>query len=478
MSAAGRDNAGSGEVAACQFSCPGGGGFCNNQNNSAYSSIYAKYSVGGSVGWGLASASASGEAGAMSSSRNAQNTTSCPPNVTTDNSNTNISKSLMSVDQSTLIMNNTSLTSLSSSVNQMVANHMTSTTSSSNQNVMITQVLKIDINNVQGNVNISDIEQNATVDATNTISMDLSAIDNVRTDLANGVLQQFSAASNTDSINAAQASIDKELSAANEAAVDMQQKKKITQTQKTDIPMAMPTTVQSPEPGANVNTKQTSVQDSLTSVTISAPFTQSNNVSRTIQSSILNAVTQNFTHETVTQLITAININQAMGFSISNIVGNVNISNIKQNASVVIKSTLDQHLNIGTAIVNSMSGSLGVSTDDKVAIKKSNSATLKDTAKLRASNTSSTKQSSDFSYEQSITQSIVPSSGSSGSSCSSCCILVLIIFIAPMLFSALPNISSENSEEYIDEDTDEDKESSSNSETAELPTNKGGYYFY
>lgn len=489
--------AGTGVASPCAIQCEGGGGNCNNQNNSAFSGMQASFShsmqasVSGSVGWGAASASASASsqtsasAGAQTGSNNVQNSSSCPPNVTTDSTVSNISNTLMSVDQSTLITNTTALSALSSSVNQMVTNSMTSTSTSSNQNVMITQVLKIDIKNVQGNVDISNISQYASVNASNTISMDLTAIDNVRNDLANQVLQQFAASSNTDSINAAQASIEKELASSNEAATTLNQNNQVKQTQNTEVPMAQPTTIIPPVPGSNVNTKQTTLNSATSSTIISAPYTQSNNISRSIQSSVLNAVTQNFTHETVTQLVTAININQAMGFSISDVVGNVSIKNISQSANVVITSTLNQHMNIGTAIVNSVASSLGTSTDDKTAIKKSQSTTLKDTSTLRASSTSTNTTTSTFSYDQALTQSLVPGCGCSGSSFLSSLILAMVFFIGPMLMKGLPDVteSEEASSEAETSDSPastptSSSPSSSPESTPKAVATQGGYYFY
>jgi hypothetical protein len=237
---------------ACVVSCPGGGGSCSNEANTNSMQVAGSTGAGGNTGGAasanasaggglLGSASASGAAGAsggagggagmQTSDTKAKNASSCPPNINQKSSVANISNSLMSVDQSTIIMNQSSLSSLSSSVNQMMVNSITSTTSSSTQNVNISQEMVININNVKGNVSVTNVSQNASVTATNSISMDLSAIDNVRTDLATNVLNQFAAASNTDSLNAAQASIEKEMAASNTTKNSLDQQNKVSQTQ-------------------------------------------------------------------------------------------------------------------------------------------------------------------------------------------------------------------------------------------------------
>lgn len=498
--------AGTGFAEPCAISCPGGGGNCNNQNNSAFSGVQASFShsmqasASGSVGWGLGSASASASSqtsastGAQTGSNNVQNASSCPPNVNQTSVTSNISNQLMSVDQSTLITNKSALSSLSSSVNQMVVNAMTSTSTSSSQNVSITQAMTININNVKGDVTVSNISQNATINCQNSVQMDLSAIDNVRTDLANNVLQQFAASSNTDSLNAAQASMESEMLANNAASNTLNQNNKVKQTQTTDIPMAAPTTVIPPTPGANVNTNQTTTNSATSSTIINAPFTQSNDISRSIQSSVLNAVTQNFTHETVTQLVQAINVNQSLGINISNVGGNVTVSNISQNANVILVSTLTQNMNIGTAIINSVASSLGTKTDDTVAIKKASSTILKDSTKLRSTSSTTNSTVSEFSYEQSITQSFLPGCGASGASSSSSLILCILFMIGPMLFKSLPMPGADTETESESDSSDSSNSSSSSDATSSPPTSTsspttntstsspapttGGYYFY
>jgi hypothetical protein len=469
--------------APCALNCPGGGGSCTNEANTAsstvQSSIQAQLGGGigaggsagasaaggaqgsGSVGAGLAakadaSAGASGGLGAglgagataggqfkndnqaSTQSGDAKNQMTCPNNIVRKDQQNHISKSLMSVDQSTMIMNQSSLSSISSAVNSMVVNKMTSTTSSSSQNVNITQAIVININNTKGDVIVKNVRNKANVSCSNTISMDITSIDNVRTDLANEVLQQFASASNTESIDAANAAIQKELTAVNSTSDRLNLDNKVAQNKSAQLPTSNPTTITPPVPGANINTDTTLNTDSTAATIISAPYTQSNSVNRSIQSSILNSVTQNFTNETVTQLITAININQTIGINVSNTVGNVTLDNIENLADVALISTINNSMDIGTSIVNSVTGNLGTKTDDAVAIKKSRFTSLSDISKLRSSVSGSTDTTSEFSYDQSFTTNMIPASGSCGSSSIFSLISIMMIFLIPTIFTGLP----------------------------------------
>jgi len=490
---------------ACAVNCEGGGGTCANTMSQAYSSVQGVLNESMSAGAGAsASANASGGAagggqllggllggggagggaaagigggGGLSAgqninvagsnttqSTNAQNAASCPNNINQKLTTNNISNTLMSVNQSTMVMNQSSLSSISSAVNQMIVNSITTTTSSSQQNINISQSLAIRVSGVQGNVTISNIKQSVVIDCTNTVSMDLSAIDNVRADLANQILQQFATATNTTALDSAQTSILTELKNNNETSNKLYQTNSVRQVQAANVPVAVPLQPIPPTPGANVSTDQTSNSNATASTIITAPYTQSNNINRSIQSSILNSVTQNFTHETVTQLISAININQSLGIDVANVAGNVDIKNIEQTANVILVSTLNQHMSIGTAIVGSITSALGATTDDIQTIKKSNAVALSDTTNLRSTTSGSTDTSSTFSYEQSLTTSVVPMAGASGGSSISSFLLCALIIIMPLLSRALP------SPQLI--------VSSPAPTTTSTASTEGGYYFY
>ena len=496
----------------CNLSCPGGGGQCDNQYSDMYADSSASFSASHTMGavvvtpfgggGGFSDTRASGSSDASTNSHNGQNASSCPPNVTQNSSNTNISNSLMSVNNSTLIMNSSSLSAISSSINQMVVNKLSTTTTSSTQNVEINQNISINISGVAGNVRVTNISNKADISANNAVQLDLNAIDEVRTDLANQVLQQFAQSANTDAIDSMQTSIENELKSANEAINTLDQDNKVVQEQNTNIPMASPMTIQTPVPGANVNSNLTSYNSVSNQTLITAPFTSSTDVNRSIQTSVLNAVTQNFTHETVTQLASAIAVNQNIGINISSVGGNVDIDNISNITNVVMVSTLKQHMDIGTSIANSMAGSLGVSTDDKVTTKVSKSTTLKDSTTLRSSSSSSNNTKSVFSYEQTLTQSLMPSGGSSTSCSFSSLCLIIIMVISPMIMNSLPAPDEEAAEEETPVEASPDGTSTatppttSTSETTtstsetptstsepppsipEAPAGTGGYYFF
>jgi len=482
----------------CDIKCPGGGGECKNTNDQVFNSIGSQMSVSAGVSAGPVSAASQASASslAVNTGNNPQNTSSCPVNINQKQSTVNISKSLMSVDNSVMIMNNSSLSSTSSAVNNMTVNSITTTSSSSTQNATVSQSMVINISGVKGDVNITGISQENTIVATNSIQMDLSAIDNVRTDLANEILQQFGSMSNTDAMDKMNSAISKDLSASNDAGNKIKADAKIDQKQTAQIPAPPPHQITPPQVGANVTTEQSQVNDSTASTILSSPYTSSNNIHRSIQSSILNAVTQNFTHETVTQLVTCINVSQSLGINIKNVGGNVNLKDIKQSNSIVMNSTLSQHMDIGTAITNSVAASLGASTDDQQVVKKSTSSTLADTSTARGSAVSTTDTESAFEYKQELTQSMIPSSGSSGGSGSSSIssvVLCIIFMVGPMLLSKLPtslasadsdySSQNESSSPSSTESTDSTDSTASTASTASsttptVGTSKGGYYFY
>jgi hypothetical protein len=419
--------------------CPGGGGSNLNQASRADSTVVVVIPFGGG--------------GANSSSSNAQSASNCPPVYISNNTNTNINKTLMNVDNSIIVMNKSSLTSISESVNQMVTNSVTSTTTSASQTVNVQQQININVNGVKGNVYITDISQTATFDLSNSVSMDMTAIDNVRTDLANQVLQQFASSSNTEAMSVAQASMDNEMQLSTQAALTERNQNSIDQVQTSSIPLASPMTLLPVNTAANVNSTQTNLTDITNTTNISNPYTSSTDISRTIQTSVLNSVTQNFTHETVTQLMQAISLSQQMNISVSNVGGDVKIANLSQQANMQLRQTLAAQMDIGTAITNGLTSSLGITTDDRASLKKSDSASLKTASKVRSSSSFSNDVSNAFSYTQSVTSGL-PSGGSSGSSTSSfssCICSFICCVVAPMLGAMLPSPGGSSSESASEE---------------------------
>jgi len=424
--------------------CPGGGGTSLAQAGEAYNFL--------------------------SGSAYAQAQVTCPPNQNAKTVLTQTSKSLMSVDNSTLIMNKSSIEAMSESINQMIVNSVTSTTSTLSQTVNVTQAMKINASNIKGDVYIGNVNQTATIDLSNVCNMDMTAIDNVRTDLATQVLDQFSTNSNAEAITAAQTSIDKELQATTEAALKERNDSAVSQEFKSaNAPLPMPPTILSTNPAANTTTEQYITQDTFNATSISQPFTLSTDIKRTIKNKIVNAVTQNFTHETVTQLMQTANVNQALGINAENIGGKLTIENISQATNVVLRQTLSANMNIGLSIMNDFKNDMGIITDDTQSAENNASASGSDTSGLRGSGSFSSDIANTFSYTQKVTASGSSGSGSSGSSgsfISSCIIVVLLCVAGPMLgslTSLIPEGGSEtdSSSRYSNTSTSSDSSTSS-----------------
>ena len=385
-------------AAACVTpNCPDGGGNCVSSNNSSLSAkveAHASFSgVGGSA--------------QMAMGLNSQNSSGCPPTLRTTQETTNINKNLMSVDNSTLIMNKSSLTSISESINQMVVNSITKTSSSASQNVALSQTMNIFIKGARS-AKVTGNKQVITLDLSNSCNMSLSSFDNIRTDLATSVLNQFASATNTDATSSAEAAIQNSIATANAAATKATDTKKIDQQQEAEIPIAAPAALFPPNTGANINSTQKTLNSVENSTIISQPYTQVNDINRTIQSSVLNSVTQNFTRETVTQLMQAVTASQTMNIRIEDISGDVDVSDNSQLINMSIRQTLSQTMNIGTAIANSVKSTLGTSTDDSLIIKKRASAIAKQTTDMRTSNSSSITSDTSWDYSQSFKQLPVP----------------------------------------------------------------------
>ena len=377
--------------------CPDGGGNCVSSNNSSFAAkVQARA--------GLSGVDASAQ---MNMGLNSQNASGCPPTIKTTQETTNIAKNLMSIDNSTLIMNKSSLTSISESINQMVVNSITKTSSSASQNVSLQQTMNIFIKGAKS-AKVTGNKQVITLDLSNSCNMTLSSFDDIRSDLATSVLNQFASASNTDALTEAEASIQTSIATANSAATKATDVKKIDQQQEAEIPVAAPATLFPPNTGANINSTQKTLNSAENTTIIASPYTQVNDINRTIQSSVLNSVTQNFTRETVTQLMQAVTASQTMNIRIEDIAGDVEVSNNEQLINMSLRQTLSQTMNIGTAIANSVKTTLGVSTDDAVIIKKRTSALAKQTTEMRTTNSSDITSDTSWDYSQSFKQLPVP----------------------------------------------------------------------
>lgn len=432
--------------------CPGGGG----SNVSSASSVTAVVvTIVGGGGY---------------NSADSKNSSSCPTNTENEIIQKNKTTNLTTIDNSVMMMNRSSLTSMSSSVNQMIVNSITNTTTSSSQSVNITQNMNISVTGGGGTLVIDNLKQVATIDLSNSVSTDLSAVNNVRTDLANQILQEFKSGTQADLMS--QASTEIETQIENQTAQSVIQKNLIKSTDKQEsaiLPLATAAEPTIPNMNSNIKTKQLIENDLLTATTIGAPFSITNDIERTISTSISNSVTQNFTHNTVTQLMQAINLNQNMNIRVEDIAGNIVISNISQVANVQLRQVLSQKMDIGTAIVNGIQNGAGIVTDDNIAIKKSDINSIVNKNGVRNSSSFKSDQAQDITVDRTISTGggSMPSSQSSGSSFSSIfssifCIICCIA--APMLGAMIPPPAESESYESVN---DSDASTSSNPPTTE-----------
>jgi hypothetical protein len=428
-----------------------------------------------------------------------QSEQSCPNTILTDQTQINKTQNLNNIDNSVIMINKSNIKSIATSINQMVVNSITNTTSSSSQNVNIAQKLSINIEGVAKDVTVSNISQTATIDLSNAISTEMSAIDNVRTDLSNQIMQQFSNNISSDVMSKASNDIQNEI--ANQTAAAVKQRNDLKSDTKQDTLLFPGATPYPPPPenaNANIITKQKTVNDLLVSTSISAPFSLTNDVSKTIETNIQNSVTQNFTRNTVTQLMQAINLSQDMSIKIKSVGGNVTVSNISQLANIQLRQVLDQKMNIGTAITNSMSASAGIQNDESVTLKKRDASSNINNNDLRNTSDSTSDQDQKSSSSLTMTTGFGGSLGSCNSCGSSffilcsCCICIVLCMVGPMLGSMIPaSGDSEASEEGTSEEStsSEAPATPESSEAAPAPaspeassseqptgTSVGGYY--
>ncbi len=467
--------------------CPGGGG-------STLATNMFSASAGAKAGW----------SGAEVSAQVSNNTTSgmvCPTNAENTTIQTNKAQNLTTIDNSVMIMNRNSLESISTSVNQMIVNSITNTTSSSSQNVNIQQKLNLRISGVKGNVTVDNIEQSATIDLSNAINSDMSVINNVRTDLANGIIQQFQNSSQAEQMSQASADIENEIENMTASAVSQKNEIQQEQTQQSSIPIAAPPPLQAPNNNANIKNRSETSNDLLTSMVVSSPFNLTNNVERTIRTNIENSVTQNFTQNTVTQLMQAINLSQEMNIDLSSIGGNVVVSNLKQVANVQLRQVLSQKMNIGNAIVNQIKNDTGIKTDDESAMKKTDINSMKNANGLRNTATFTADQEQTVAQKTSAISGFGMDFGPLGLCLCICCCCVILCVAGPMLGGMMPAPAEEETLEETSEETSEESTSSDApvseapateesaeapaTETAESPeaasseatgTSVGGYY--
>jgi hypothetical protein len=381
-------------------------------------------SSSGSASAGFVSASVS------AASSNAKNTAACAPNyINNQTSFTKYNRSA-TIDKNTLLINKNAIKSISESVNEMVVNSITSNKSVSTQNVTINQTIKINIKDVGGDVLVEGTKADSKIELNNIANMSFSSFDNVRTDLANDVLQKFKSNVNQESMATMQADMEQSIANQNDAAIKAKSDAKIEQTKETQLPSADPTAIIPINNTANVNINQVVSTDINDATHLSANYTNEISVEKTMETHVKNAVTQNFTKESLTQLSQIINSNQEISISVEGVGGNVTIRNTELTSSVILRQTLSNTMNVGTAIVNAVTNTLGAQTDDSVTTKNVEAIGLTSKADLRNGNTSDGDMQSKLDYKQTISQDFgMGSCGSSASSCI-CCIICIVCILS------------------------------------------------
>jgi hypothetical protein len=442
-------------------------------------------STSASAGIGFISASGS------TSSRNDKNTAACAPNYENEQVNTTNYDKSTTINKNVMLMTRNSLKSISESSNQMITNSLMSSKSSANQNVTLNQTINIKVKDVAGDVLIDDIGNSANIDLTNIANISFSGFDDVKTDLATSVLQQFKTNTNQESMDTMSADIQTTIANQNNAAMSSQLSNNVEQTKSTQVPSADPTAIVPTNDQANVRIKQHTTNNIKDAQTLNGNYTNEINTEKIMESHINNSVTQNFTKESLNQLSQIINQNQSLNIDVEGVGGNVIIRNIKNTANVVLRQTMTSNIDFGTAIVNSVQNSLGIITDDSLTSKNVTSLGLLSKTDLRNGNTSEADFKSDMKYKQTITQDFgMGSFGSSFSSCSICiCCIICILSCglgagSGMIPSApdssdtsdTPDTSESSSQKSPDESSSQ--ESSGQESSDGVGTSVGGYYYF
>ncbi|NDB86179.1 MAG: hypothetical protein EB127_26305 [Alphaproteobacteria bacterium] len=280
------------------------------------------------------------------------------------------------VDKNTILINKNTIKAMSESVNQMIVNSITSTKSTASQNVSISQKIVINVKDVAGSVEIGNVGIDSKIELNNIANMSFSAFDNVRTDLANDVLQQFKSNVNQESMGQMQADLEQSIANQNDAAIKTKRETKIEQEQKTQLPAANPTAIVPINNDANVDINQVNSTDITDASYLSANYTNELSTDRVMETHVMNAVTQNFTKESLTQLSQIINSNQEININVEGVGGNVSVKDIKLQSNIILRQTLTSSMNVGTAVINAVSNTLGAQTDDSAITKNTESVGL------------------------------------------------------------------------------------------------------
>jgi hypothetical protein len=371
--------------------------------------------------------------GSADSSSNQKAQTQCAPDYNSKQVNSNEVYNSTVIDQGVTLMTKNALTSIAEKTNQMIVNCITNTTSSATQRIDVAQNLTIKLKGCI-DVNISNIKQNANIQGFQMSSMTMTQIDEVRTDLATSILGQFQANIDDQNKQAISADLKSAMEAQSESNLEADVASSLEQSKTTDVPSADPAELTAQNLSANTNLEQTNIQKTTTAVEISSPYTSSVEFSKTLLSIINNAVTQNFTKDTMNILIQEVKLVQNLDADAESIGGDCSVKDLEQNANVVLRQTLSAKMNIGTAIVNSIKDQLGMQTDDSVANKNVQETTQTTANDLRSGSTSKSSLKSVQEYIQTLTQHSddFGSLGSLLSICCCCCCCIISILSSGM----------------------------------------------
>ena len=411
---------------------PGPGCSIINNNNTSSTSVSTPVGSGGTQ------------------SANAQNSYVCNPSFDSTQivENSDLKKTV--IDLSTTIVTKSAMKVMSELTNQMIVNSLTKTTNKNSQDVKVSQTMNIEIGNVKGSVVIEDVAQTMTIDMTNIATISMNAFDNIRTDLATDVMQSFKSALSQETISGMEANLQSSIENQLDQSSKQRAEASIKDVKESALPACDPNPIIATNQNANTTVTQIIGNKTTTDTKLTAPYNSNATVERELATKINNAVTQNFTKETVNILSQSIMADQSMSIKATNIGGNVTLKNIKQNMNIILRQTLSAKMDIGNAIVNDFKNSAGLSTDDATVIKNTANAKLTDISSLRNTGSQSLEAESSLKYERSITNGSLGScnsSGSSGSSFfswSSFCILCVCIACGPLsnMLSGVGNIGS------------------------------------
>jgi hypothetical protein len=451
---------------------PAGPGCTNKSTSNTMQAAASGQALGG-----LVSAS-----GSMTKQDN-ENQNSCPPDFITKQISSNTATNSTSIDAAVTLMTKNTINSLSENTNQMVVNSITNTTSNTSQSVTINQTMNISVTGCAGDLTLTNISQNASIDLSQIATMTMTAIDQIRTDLAASVLQQFAANTSNANTQVLNADLTTALAAQNNASLQQNAQAVITQTKVDPVGLSPdPPTIEPKTLGSNVNQTQITSNDATNIVNISSPYTSTTDYTKNLQAIVNNSVTQNFTKDTVNILSQTVIGNQVMNINAANIGGNCTISNISQNFNITLRQTLTANLNIGTSIVNSVATQLGVKTDDRVSNENLQKVTATTKNDLRASSGITADLKSAMQYTQTFASGF-GSSGSSGSSfifCCLCCICILSSGLGGLVMPTGDSSDSseqESSEPNSSEPESSEPKSSEENSSSEEPA-KGGFSFF